>query len=73
MFWDNGTDFAAKAMIRWEQDHGVDGDHLAPGGPIQDGLVESFIGCLYGEPLNEQMSTSRPHAPEMIQEWRNHY
>ena len=44
MVSDNGTECASNALLRWQQNHGVDWHYIAPGKPMQNGLVESFIG-----------------------------
>ena len=68
-----GTEFTSNAMLRWQQDHGVDWHYIAPGKPMQNGLVESFIGRLRDECLNEHMFTSYRHARGIIQDWRIDY
>ena len=40
---------------------------------MQNGLVESFIGRLRDECLNEHVFTSYRHARELIEEWRADY
>ena len=70
---DNGTEFTSNSMLRWQQDHEVDWHYIAPGKPMQNGLVESFIGRLRDECLNEHLFTSYRHAREIIQDWRNDY
>ena len=57
-----GTEFTSNAMLGWQQDHGVDWHYIAPGKPMQNGLVESFIGRLRDECLNEHVFTSYRHA-----------
>ena len=34
---DNGTEFTSNAMLRWQQDRGVDWHYIAPGKPMQKG------------------------------------
>ena len=70
---DNGTEFTSNAMLGWQQDHVVDWHYIAPGKPMQNGLVESFIGRLRDECLNEHVFTSYRHARELIEEWRVDY
>ena len=70
---DNGTEFTSNAMLGWQQDHGVEWHYIAPGKPMQNGLVESFIGRLRDECLNEHVFTSYRHARELIEEWRVNY
>ena len=68
-----GTEFTSNAMLGWQQEHGVDWHYIAPGKPMQNGLVESFIGRLRDECLNEHVFTSYRHARELIEEWRVDY
>ena len=60
-------------MLGWQQDHGVDWHYIAPGKLMQNGLVESFIGRLRDECLNEHVFTSYRHAQLTIEEWRTDY
>ena len=73
MVSDNGTEFTSNAMLGWQQELGVDWHYIAPGKPMQNGLVESFIGRLRDECLNEHVFTSYRHARELIEEWRVGY
>jgi len=50
---DNGTELTANAMLKWQQDRGVEWHYIAPGKPMQNGFAESFIGRLRDECLNE--------------------
>lgn len=70
---DNGTEFTSNAMLGWQQDHGVNWHYIAPGKPMQNGLVERFIGRLRDECLNEHVFTSYRHARDLIEEWRVDY
>lgn len=46
---DNGTEFTSTAMLRWQQESGVDWHYIQPGKPIQNAFVESFNGRLRDE------------------------
>ena len=70
---DNGTELTANAMLRWQQDRGVEWHYIAPGKPMQNGFVESFNGRLRDECLNEHLFASYRHAREIIEEWRTDY
>jgi Transposase and inactivated derivatives len=37
---DNGTELTSKAMLKWQQDHGIDWHYIAPGKPMQTDVVE---------------------------------
>lgn len=70
---DNGTELTSNAMLAWQEDRGVEWHYIAPGKPMQNGLVESFNGRLRDECLNEHLFRSYRHAREIIEEWRNDY
>lgn len=65
MISDNGTEFTSKALLRWQQDRRFDWHYIAPGKPMQNGLVVSFIGRLRDERLNEHLFTSYHEAREI--------
>ena len=67
---DNGTEFTSNVMLRWRLDQRVEWHYIAPGKPMQNGLVESFIGRLRDECLNEPLFTGYHHAREIIEDWR---
>lgn len=67
---DNGTELTSNAMLKWQQDRGVEWHYIAPGKPMQNGFVESFNGRLRDECLNEHLFRSYRHAREIIEEWR---
>jgi putative transposase len=70
---DNGTELTANAMLKWQQDRGVEWHYIAPGKPMQNGFVESFNGRLRDECLNEHLFTSYQHARKIIEAWRMDY
>jgi transposase InsO family protein len=45
---DHGTEYTCNAMLAWCRDNIVDWHFIAPGKPMQNGFVESFM---YGRPL----------------------
>jgi len=49
---DNGTELTSNAMLNWQEDRQVEWHYIAPGKPMQNGLVESFNGRMRDEPLN---------------------
>ena len=69
----NGTEFTSNVRLRWQQDQRVEWHYIAPGKPKQNGLVESFIGRLRDECLNEHLFTGYRHAREIIEDWRTGY
>lgn len=70
---DNGTELTSNAMLKWQQDRGVEWHYIAPGKPMQNGFVESFNGRLRDECLNEHLFTSYRHAREIISDWQEDY
>ena len=68
-----GTELTSNAMLKWQQDRGVEWHYIAPGKPMQNGFVESFNGRLRDECLNEHLFTSYRHAREIISAWREDY
>ena len=70
---DNGTELTSNAILKWQEDRKVDWHYIAPGKPMQNGLVESFNGRLRDECLNEHLFTSYAHARQVINAWRWDY
>lgn len=70
---DNGTELTSNAILRWQEERGVEWHYIAPGKPMQNGFVESFNGRLRDECLNEHLFTSYRHAREIIEHWRTDY
>jgi putative transposase len=70
---DNGTELTSHAILRWQQEQGVDWHYIAPGKPQQNGFAESFIGRLRDECLNEHLFGSLKEARHIIEAWRIDY
>ena len=70
---DNGTELTSNAILQWQEERGVEWHYIAPGKPMQNGLVESFNGRLRDECLNEHLFRSYGHAREIITRWRHDY
>jgi putative transposase len=70
---DNGTELTSNAMLKWQEDRKVGWHYIAPGKPMQNGLVESFNGRMREECLNEHLFPSLRHACRMIAAWRTDY
>jgi putative transposase len=73
MVSDNGTELTSNAILAWQEDRRVGWHYITPGKPMQNGFVESFIGRLRDECLNERLFTSYRHARDNIEEWRIDY
>ena len=59
---DNGTELTSNAMLKWQEDRKVGWHYIAPGKPMQNGLVESFNGRIREECVNEHLFPSLRHA-----------
>ena len=70
---DNGPEFTALAMLRWQQEAKVAWHYIQPGKPIQNAFVESFNGRLRDELLNETSFRSLAHVRELLAEWRDDF
>jgi putative transposase len=56
--------------VQWAHDQMVTWHYIAPGKPVQNAIVESFIGRSRGELLNETLFRSVPHARAVLEAWR---
>lgn len=70
---DNGPEFTGKAMDAWAYKHGVKLHFIQPGKPMQNGHVESFIGKLRDECLNEHWFIGLNDARRTVEAWRQDY
>ena len=68
-----GSELTSNAMLKWHEDRKVGWHYIAPGKPMQNGLVESFNGRMREECLNEHLFPSLRHACRMIAAWRDDY
>jgi putative transposase len=67
---DNGSELTSNAMLRWQQEHGIEWHYIVPGKPTQNGFIESFNGRLRDECLNETLFTTLKEAIQIIEAWR---
>ena len=70
---DNGTELTSNAILRWADDHKVAWHYIAPGKPQQNAFIESFIGRLRDELLNETLFRSLAHTRAALEAWRADY
>lgn len=70
---DNGTELTSHAILRWQQEHGVEWHYIAPGKPIQNAFVESLNGRFRDECLNEHLFQGLSAARRIIEAWRLDY
>jgi len=70
---DNGTELTSMAILAWSKATGIDWHYIAPGKPQQNAFVESFIGRLRDECLNETLLSSLTEARAVLATWRDDY
>jgi putative transposase len=70
---DNGAELVSMAILAWTQERGVDWHFIAPGRPTQNAFVESSIGRLRDELLNETLFSSIGQARVVLAAWRADY
>jgi putative transposase len=70
---DNGTEYTSMAILAWSRQARVDWHYIQPGKPQQNAFVESFIGRLRDECLNETAFSSLCEARLLLAEWRDDY
>lgn len=68
-----GTEFTSRTILSWTEDRSVEWHYIAPGKPMQNAFVESFISRLRDECLNEHLFRGLRHAREIIEVWRHDY
>ena len=68
-----GTELTSRAILGWQQDHGIEWHCIAPGKPTQNSFIESFNGRLRDECLNEHLFSSLPDARRIIEAWKIDY
>jgi putative transposase len=61
------------AILEWCQSAHVEWHYIAPGKPMQNGLVESFNGSFRDECLNETLFSSLTQARIEITAWKEDY
>ena len=71
--YDNGTELTSMAILRWSQERQLEWHYIAPSKPQQNAFIESFIGRLSNELLNETLFTSLAHVREALMIWNNDY
>ena len=58
-----GPELTSRAILAWTNRAGLDWHYIAPGKPQQNAFVESFIGRLRDELLNEEIFDSLSRTP----------
>ena len=70
---DNGTELTSHAILAWQEERGIDWHYIAPGKPMQNAFVESFIGRLRDECLNEHLFHRLRRGAAHHRAWRTDY
>ncbi len=70
---DNGPEFTAEAVRGRPGRVGVATLYIEPGGPWEDGCIESFDGELGDEPLDGEVFDALLEAKVLIERWRVGY
>jgi putative transposase len=70
---DNGPELTSRAILAWTNRVRLDWHYIAPGKPQQNAFVESFIGHLRDEFLNEDIFENLAHARRLLERWRLDY
>jgi putative transposase len=70
---DNGTELTSMAILAWSKGTGVDWHYIAPGKPQQNAFVESCIGRLRDECLNDTLFSSLADARLVLAAWGDDY
>jgi len=70
---DHGTEFTSNHFDWWAYKRGIQLDFIAPGRPVENGMIESFNGKLRDECLNLHWFESLEEARVLIERWRQEY
>jgi putative transposase len=70
---DNGTELTSNAILNCQEDRKVEWHCIAPGKPMQNGLIESFNGRMRDECLKERLFDRLSYARGLIATWRDDY
>jgi putative transposase len=70
---DNGPELTGRALDRWAYERGVRLRFSDRGKPVQNAFIESFIGRLRDECLNEHWFLSLADARRIVEAWRRDY
>lgn len=63
---DNGAELTSSAILEWRQDRQVEWHDIAPGEPMQNGLIESFNGRMRDARLNAHLFANLHQARHLI-------
>ncbi len=70
---DNATELTPNAILKWCAEAKVEWHDIAPGKPMQNGLVESLTGRIRNKFLNDALFRNLTHARELMAAWGTDY
>jgi transposase InsO family protein len=70
---DNGPELVADVVQRWLAEQGSKTIYITPGSPWENAYIESFIGRLRDECLNQHLFANLGEAREIVEDWRQEY
>jgi len=70
---DNGPEFVAKAVQGWLERRGCQTIYITPGSPWENPYIESFIGTLRKECLDQYLFVNGQEAQQVVEAWRHEY
>jgi transposase InsO family protein len=70
---DNGSEFTAKALIKWLDEVGIQTTFIEPGSPWENGYIESFNARMRAEFLNGELFGNLYEATVLTSRWKDHY
>jgi IS30 family transposase len=70
---DNGSEFIAKALVRWLKDQDVQSRFIDPRSPWQNGRSERSNGTLRNELLNQEVFHHVDHARALVRLYLGKY
>ena len=71
--FDNGSEFASLAMLRWAAENDIKLHFIEPGKPTQNGKIENFNARMRDELLNEHWFLTLDHVRRTVEPWRVRY
>ena len=69
--FDNGPEFASKAMDVWAYQYRVQLDFIRPGKPVENSYIESFNGRLRDECLNVEVFFTLADVRDKLERWKS--
>jgi transposase InsO family protein len=70
---DNGPELIAYEVQRWLAERGCQTIYITPGSPWENPYIESFIGKLRDECLDQYLFANLAETREIVEHWRQEY